>query len=111
MAEVYHRLRFALRAMGRFTLSKGSGRSLLLLATHRAQPPAHNGTAGHPTPKSLLGRHRLLSPTAGIFLIPMCLDALNFGGMISDSLDECATKTVFEVLDFCSEQGGTFLDT
>jgi hypothetical protein len=32
-----------------------------------------------PIPKSLLGRHRLLSPTAGVLVSPLCLGAMNFG--------------------------------
>ena len=35
--------------------------------------------AGPPPPKSLLGRHRLLSPTASLMVSPLCLGAMNFG--------------------------------
>lgn len=32
-----------------------------------------------PTPKSYLGRYRLLAPTAGVKVSPLCLGAMNFG--------------------------------
>ena len=31
------------------------------------------------TPKSHLGRYRLLAPTAGVKVSPLCLGAMNFG--------------------------------
>jgi hypothetical protein len=37
-----------------------------------AFPPA-------PTPKSLLGYHRILAPTAGVRVSPLCLGGMNFG--------------------------------
>jgi aryl-alcohol dehydrogenase-like predicted oxidoreductase len=30
-------------------------------------------------PKSYLGRYRLLAPTAGVKVSPLCLGAMNFG--------------------------------
>lgn len=32
-----------------------------------------------PKPKSLLGYHRVLAPTAGVKVSPICLGAMNFG--------------------------------
>lgn len=32
-----------------------------------------------PPPKSHLGRYRLLAPTAGVKVSPLCLGAMNFG--------------------------------
>lgn len=32
-----------------------------------------------PKPKSLLGYHRILAPTAGVRVSPLCLGAMNFG--------------------------------
>jgi len=32
-----------------------------------------------PEPKTALGRHRFLSPTAGVKVSPLCLGAMNFG--------------------------------
>ncbi|CAG9975949.1 unnamed protein product [Clonostachys byssicola] len=62
-------------------------------------------------PKSLLGRHRLLAPTAGVFVSPICLGTMNFGGVMDDSLGECTKETAFEILDYFYEKGGNFLDT
>ncbi|KAI8712678.1 Aldo-ket-red domain-containing protein [Fusarium sp. LHS14.1] len=62
-------------------------------------------------PKSLLGRHRLLAPTAGVFVSPICLRTMNFGSVMNDSLGECTKETAFEILDYFYEQGGNFLDT
>ncbi|WAO95786.1 Aldo-ket-red domain-containing protein [Fusarium falciforme] len=64
-----------------------------------------------PAPKSLLGRHRLLAPTAGVFVSPICLGTMNFGSVMNDSLGECTKETAFEILDYFYEQGGNFLDT
>ncbi|KAI8654145.1 Aldo-ket-red domain-containing protein [Fusarium sp. Ph1] len=62
-------------------------------------------------PKSLLGRHRLLAPTAGVFVSPICLGTMNFGSVMNDSLGECTKETAFEILDYFYGQGGNFLDT
>ncbi|KAH7142120.1 NADP-dependent oxidoreductase domain-containing protein [Dactylonectria macrodidyma] len=62
-------------------------------------------------PKSLLGRHRLLAPTAGVFVSPICLGTMNFGGVMNDSLGECTKETAFQILDYFYERGGNFLDT
>lgn len=32
-----------------------------------------------PTPKSALGYHRVLAPTAGVRVSPLCLGTMNFG--------------------------------
>ncbi|UPK95699.1 hypothetical protein LCI18_006634 [Fusarium solani-melongenae] len=64
-----------------------------------------------PAPRSLLGRHRLLAPTAGVFVSPICLGTMNFGSVMNDSLGECTKETAFEILDYFYEQGGNFLDT
>ncbi|KAL9533543.1 Norsolorinic acid reductase [Sphaerulina musiva] len=62
-----------------------------------------------PKPKSLLGYHRILSPTAGVRVSPLCLGAMNFGD--ADYLGECNKQTAFEMLDFFYENGGNFIDT
>lgn len=62
-------------------------------------------------PESLLRRHRLLSPTAGVFVSPLCLGAMNFGGTMSKSLGECTKDTAFEILDEFYQLGGNFIDT
>jgi aryl-alcohol dehydrogenase-like predicted oxidoreductase len=63
------------------------------------------------TPKSLLGRHRILSPTAGVRVSPLCLGAMNFGEAWKESLGECTKETAFAMLDYFYEQGGNFIDT
>lgn len=62
-------------------------------------------------PVSLLGRHRLLSPTAGVRVSPLTLGAMNFGNAWSASLGECSKETSFEILDYFYKQGGNFIDT
>ncbi|CZR57761.1 related to voltage-gated shaker-like K+ channel, subunit beta/KCNAB [Phialocephala subalpina] len=56
-----------------------------------------------PQPKSLLARHRVLSPTAGVRVSPICLVYMEgFFGRADDP---------FEVLDTFFEMGGNFIDT
>lgn len=64
-----------------------------------------------PTPKSLLDFHRILSPTAGVRVSPLCLGAMNFGDAWAETMGHCDKKTVFEILDYFHEQGGNFIDT
>lgn len=81
-----------------------------------------------PKPKSLLGYHRILSPTAGVRVSPLCLGAMNFGdawkyavhhskqslpllNSYRDFLGECNKETSFGMLDFFWENGGNFIDT
>ncbi|ORY14950.1 norsolorinic acid reductase [Clohesyomyces aquaticus] len=64
-----------------------------------------------PAPLSLLGRHRILSPTAGVRVSPICLGAMNFGDNWKDILGECSKETAFSILDYFYEQGGNFIDT
>ena len=62
-------------------------------------------------PASVLGRHRILAPTAGVRVSPLCLGAMNFGEAWESMMGKCDKKTVFEILDFFHEQGGNFIDT
>ncbi|KAG8628143.1 hypothetical protein KVT40_004016 [Elsinoe batatas] len=64
-----------------------------------------------PAPKSNLGYHRLLSPTAGIRVSPLCLGAMNFGSSWESFMGSCDKKTTFEILDYFYDQGGNFIDT
>ncbi|KAI9851708.1 MAG: hypothetical protein M1838_003046 [Thelocarpon superellum] len=64
-----------------------------------------------PPPKSLLGRHRVLSPTAGVKVSPICLGGMSFGTAWKEMLGEVDKKTTFEILDFFYDQGGNFVDT
>ncbi|KAL8728107.1 MAG: hypothetical protein Q9166_005632 [cf. Caloplaca sp. 2 TL-2023] len=64
-----------------------------------------------PKPKSLLGFHRILSPTAGVRVSPLCLGAMNFGDAWEQFLGKCSKDTVYDILDFFYENGGNFIDT
>ena len=62
-------------------------------------------------PKSLLGYHRILSPTAGVRVSPLCLGTMNFGDAWKGLLGECDQDTSFKILDYFYENGGNFIDT
>jgi aryl-alcohol dehydrogenase-like predicted oxidoreductase len=62
-------------------------------------------------PVSLLGRHRLLSPTAAVRVSPLALGGMNFGTAWNESLGECSKETSFAILDYFYEQGGNWIDT
>ena len=64
-----------------------------------------------PTSKGLLGRHRVLAPTAAVHVSPICLGAMNFGDAMKDYFGVCSKETAFEILDYFYEQGGNFIDT
>ncbi|KAK3716235.1 hypothetical protein LTR37_006680 [Vermiconidia calcicola] len=62
-------------------------------------------------PRSLLGYHRILAPTASVRVSPRCLGAMNFGDAWKAFMGECDKETVFEILDYFYRQSGNFLDT
>ena len=64
-----------------------------------------------PQSKGLLGRHRVLAPTAAVHVSPICLGAMNFGNAMKDYFGTCSKETAFEILDYFYEQGGNFIDT
>ncbi|KAI1815797.1 aldo/keto reductase [Poronia punctata] len=64
-----------------------------------------------PVPQSALARYRILSPTAGVRVSPLCLGAMNFGDAWKEYMGTCDKNTVFEILDFFHQQGGNFIDT
>ena len=64
-----------------------------------------------PKPSSLLGYHRILSPTAGVRVSPLCLGAMNFGEAWKGALGECTKETAFDMLDYFYDNGGNFIDT
>ncbi|EKG16727.1 Aldo/keto reductase [Macrophomina phaseolina MS6] len=64
-----------------------------------------------PAPKTPLGYHRILSPTAGVRVSPLCLGAMNFGDAWEGFMGKCDKNTTFEILDFFFENGGNFIDT
>lgn len=67
-----------------------------------AMPPA-------PKPPSLLGYHRILSPTAGVRVSPLCLGTMNFGSKWR--MGECTKEKSFEIMDAFYDSGGNFIDT
>ena len=62
-------------------------------------------------PNSLLGYHRILSPTAGVRVSPLCLGTMNFGEAWKETVGECDKDTSLRILDFFFEHGGNFIDT
>jgi len=64
-----------------------------------------------PKPPSLLGYHRILSPSAGVRVSPLCLGTMNFGEAWASRMKECKKDTAFEILDTFYEHGGNFIDT
>lgn len=64
-----------------------------------------------PAPKSALGRHRQLAPTASVKVSPICLGAMNFGNAWEAMMGKCDKKTAFEMMDFFKSNGGNFIDT
>jgi hypothetical protein len=64
-----------------------------------------------PKAASLLDFHRVMAPTAGVRVSPLCLGAMNFGDAWEEMMGKCDKKTVFEILDFFHQQGGNFIDT
>ncbi|KAL1303609.1 hypothetical protein AAFC00_006973 [Neodothiora populina] len=64
-----------------------------------------------PKPKSNLGYHRVLSPSAGVTVSPICLGAMNFGDAWKEMMGACDKKQTFEILDYFYEMGGNFIDT
>ncbi|KAF7161071.1 hypothetical protein CNMCM5623_006748 [Aspergillus felis] len=64
-----------------------------------------------PKPASLLGYHRVLSPSAGVKVSPLCLGAMNFGTAWKDFMGECDKEQSFKLLDAFYDLGGNFIDT
>ncbi|PLN80276.1 aryl-alcohol dehydrogenase [Aspergillus taichungensis] len=64
-----------------------------------------------PPPKSLLGRHRLLAPTASVRVSPISLGGMSLGTAWAGMMGECTKETAFEILDTYYELGGNFIDT
>ena len=62
-------------------------------------------------PNNLLGYHRILSPSAGVRVSPLCLGTMNFGEAWKEFLGECDKQTTFGILDYFYDNGGNFIDT
>ena len=77
-------------------------------STHILGP---NGFSTTPKAQERSWYHRILAPTAGIRVSPICLGTMNFGDAWKGFLGECDKKTSFEILDFFYDSGGNFIDT
>ncbi|KAL9130212.1 MAG: hypothetical protein Q9217_001557 [Psora testacea] len=64
-----------------------------------------------PKPETPLGYYRILSPTAGTRVSPLCLGSMNFGEAWKKFMGECSKETAFEMLDYFYSSGGNFIDT
>ncbi len=60
-------------------------------------------------PVSALARYRLLAPSAGIRVSPLCLGAMNFGDAWKGYMGACDQKTTEDILDYFYEQGGELM--
>ncbi|TLD26696.1 hypothetical protein PspLS_04956 [Pyricularia sp. CBS 133598] len=64
-----------------------------------------------PPAKSPLGRYRLLSPTAGVRVSPLCLGAMNFGNGWKEHMGACDQQQTEEILDyFYSQENQPWVD-
>ncbi|KAL8747702.1 MAG: hypothetical protein Q9190_000443 [Brigantiaea leucoxantha] len=69
------------------------------------------GRPGPPAPKSLLGRHRLLAPTASIRVSPLSLGGMSLDTNWKAMMGECTKEMAFELLDAYYDLGGNFIDS
>eukprot|EP00026_Physarum_polycephalum_P010475 Phypoly_transcript_10639.p1 GENE.Phypoly_transcript_10639~~Phypoly_transcript_10639.p1 ORF type:complete len:417 (+),score=85.80 Phypoly_transcript_10639:80-1252(+) len=81
------------------------------MSTPEKKPETRNIFAPAPEPKSKLGYYRLLSPSCGVRVSPICLGAMNFGTAWKDFMGDMTKETTFQILDYFYEQGGNFIDT
>ncbi|KAL7794460.1 NADP-dependent oxidoreductase domain-containing protein [Trichoderma ceciliae] len=71
----------------------------------------NNLPADAPKPKSLLGYHRQLAPTAAVKVSPLCLGGMGFGTAWEDIMGSCDKEASFGLMDYFYSQGGNFIDT
>lgn len=64
-----------------------------------------------PEPKTELGRHRILAPTAGLRVSPLALGAMSIGDAWADLMGSMNKESSFKLLDAFWEAGGNFIDT
>lgn len=73
------------------------------MSSHWSQPPP---------PKTKLGRHRQLSPLAGVHLSPICLGAMSIGDKWDNfGFGSMGKEQSFKLLDAFYDAGGNFIDT
>ena len=68
-------------------------------------------TPGASLPKSILGRHRLLAPSAGVLVSPLCLGGMSLGDAWTNVLGDMTKEAAFDLLDYFYDMGGNFMDT
>ncbi|KAJ9492533.1 hypothetical protein VN97_g719 [Penicillium thymicola] len=64
-----------------------------------------------PPPKSVLGRHRLLAPSASVRVSPLSLGGMSLCDNWTGMMGECTKEQAFELLDAYYDLGGNFIDT
>ncbi|CAL1697544.1 unnamed protein product [Somion occarium] len=68
--------------------------------------------ASPPAPATKLGRHRQLSPSAGVHVSPICLGAMSIGDKWSSfGMGAMDKESSFKLLDAFYDAGGNFIDT
>ena len=60
-------------------------------------------------PSTTLGYHRVLSPTCGLRVSPLCLGGMSIGDAWSSFLGSMDKETSFKLLDAFYEAGGNFI--
>jgi aryl-alcohol dehydrogenase-like predicted oxidoreductase len=66
--------------------------------------------ASPPEPRTRLGRHRQLSPLAGVHVSPIQLGAMSIGDKWTN-MGAMDKESSFKLLDAFYEAGGNFIDT
>lgn len=64
-----------------------------------------------PEPKTELGRYRILCPSAGVRVSPLCLGAMSIGSGWAEFMGSMDEESSFKLLDAFHEAGGNFIDT
>ena len=65
-----------------------------------------------PPPPTKLGRHRVLSPLAGVHVSPICLGAMSIGDKWEQfGMGAMNKEQSFKLLDAYYDAGGNFIDT
>ncbi|KIJ31391.1 hypothetical protein M422DRAFT_186032, partial [Sphaerobolus stellatus SS14] len=65
-----------------------------------------------PSPKTKLGRYRVLSPISGVRVSPLCLGAMSIGDKwAAIGMGAMDKESSFKLLDAFFEAGGNFIDT
>ncbi|KAK3365739.1 aldo/keto reductase [Lasiosphaeria ovina] len=64
-----------------------------------------------PEPPTELGRYRVLAPTAGVRVSPLCLGGMSIGEAWASAMGSMSKADSFKLLDAFVEAGGNFVDT